>query len=154
MKDYRKKSVNGGSDTSAYVTFGREDPGSTPGVAAPEGSIREWLEQEKLVRVESRVLGEDIYFGSIRARVDGCLYLIEELEILAGAQPTEEGLKAIHEVKKVFDGTILSDGYEERPFNPIACMRSTAGVHPATCRGHIEQKDPNCAGCKRCPSAL
>ena len=50
-------------------------------------------------------------------------------------------------------GELVRECYEGKLFNPVFCERSsTGGVYPATCRWHIEQKDPNCVGCKRCRS--
>jgi len=92
------------------------DPGTVdpapeiPITHAPAGSVREWLEREKFVEVESKVLGETVYFGYKNAKVDGVFYLPDELDILAEGKPEEETLRTIHELKRVFGGTLVREG--------------------------------------------
>ena len=118
--------------------------------AAPAaGNIREWLEREKFVEVESKVLGETIYLGHKNAKVDGVLYLPDELDILAEGKPEEETLRTIHEFKRVFGGTLVREGYEGEMLS-VSCKRAVSGgVHPKTCRWHRDQNDPECKGCER-----
>jgi|6_EtaG_2_1085325.scaffolds.fasta_scaffold45883_2 hypothetical protein len=77
--------------------------------------LSEFLAERRVARVSSKVLGEDVLFAADDAEIpsdnDLVVYREEELRKLVGKTP--EHLKHIHDVKKQFDGDILSTKEEE-----------------------------------------
>ena len=87
-----------------------------------EGTISSLLAKRSIVRVSSRVLGEEVLWAADHAQIpsdyDLVVYREAELRELVGKTP--EQLRKIHEVKKKIDGDIrlpdasdFSNGTEE-----------------------------------------
>jgi len=76
-------------------------------------TITRLLAQRSIVRISSRVLGEDVLFAADVAEIplgnDLMVYREAELRELVGKTP--EQLRKIHEVKKGIDGEILFSDY-------------------------------------------
>ena len=73
--------------------------------------LSEFLAERRVARVSSKVLGEDVLFAADDAEIPSDNDREEELRKLVGKTP--EHLKHIHDVKKQFDGDILSTKEEE-----------------------------------------
>ncbi len=96
----------------------------TAAITSEINSMPEWekvqhaLSEHGICAIFSEVLNENVYFAQDQQIAAGApksavVYTLDELRLLlANPPPNENELKKIHEIKKVFNGTILEAGKE------------------------------------------
>ena len=86
------------------------------------------LERTGVTRIRSGVLTEDICFandetaaGRVKHADPGTtVYTLAELEELARGNPTRDGLRQVHEAKKLFNGKVVENDKAPNHFTPIS----------------------------------
>jgi len=92
------------TDTSQVVDF-----------ASEAEKVREHLQRYGLARIRSETLGEDVFFAvderaAGKAPSGAVIYDVNELRELAWGNLTRDDLKQLHQIKKIFNGTIIPGG--------------------------------------------
>ncbi len=83
--------------------------------AAEAEKVRKHLRQHGIAKIHSDTLEEDVYWVQDEAQATkaprgAAVYILNELRELSRGNLTRDDLKQLHQIKKIFNGTIIPGG--------------------------------------------
>lgn len=107
----------------AYIRSQQERPQQAQVIdfAAEAEKVKTALSRQGIVKIKSETLGEEVYWArdnkeAVKAPAGAVVYTIDELRHLYSAGTTREGLRQVHEAKKLFGGKVVGEDSIKNPF--------------------------------------